>query len=181
MGPEPVGDGAVWGNGAGRRLVRVGLLALLLVLLLPVEWALAGPRIGTSLPPVALPGMNGAVVRIPEALRGKVLLLHFWAVGCSSCREEMPALSRLYDSYRGRGLEVLAINVGQAGESVKKFAAELKASYPILLDTAGRSAGLYGVTGVPMTYILDRKGVIRYRIIGGSSPETLKKMITSLL
>jgi cytochrome c biogenesis protein CcmG/thiol:disulfide interchange protein DsbE len=64
---------------------------------------------------------------------------------------------------------------------VKAFAAELGVSYPILIDMDGKSAALYGVTDIPRTYVIDRSGVVRYRILGGATPEMLKKLILSLL
>lgn len=138
-------------------------------------------RIGDTVPSITLPGVNGKTLRIPEIIKGKVMVLHFWQIGCTSCRLEMPAMDNLYNSYRKKGLEVLAVNVGQRKEDVRAFAAELGVSYPILIDADGKSALLYGVTDVPRTYIVDRSGMVRYRIFGGAAPETLKKLILSLL
>ena len=112
---------------------------------------------------------------------GKVVILHFWQVGCRSCKLEMPALDELYGKYRGKGLEVLAVNVGQKAGVVRTFAAELGVSYPILIDPDGKSAASLGVTDVPRTYMIDRICIVRYRILGGGSPEMLKKLILSLL
>jgi peroxiredoxin len=154
------------------------LLLVLLVMATPADAVL---RIGDILPSTTLFGVNGAPIRIPESLRGKVAILHFWQIGCSSCKLEMPAMDVLYGKYRGKGLEILAINVGQERETVKNFAAELRVSYPILLDKEGKIAALYGVTDIPRTYLIDRSGVVRYRIFGGASPETLKKLVLSLL
>ena len=91
-------------------------------------------RIGSTLPPVTLPGVDGAPVRIPESVKGKVVILHFWQIGCSSCKLEMPAMDDLYKQYRRKGLEILAVNVGQKKETVRTFAAELGVSYPLLID-----------------------------------------------
>jgi len=165
----------------GRWKISAGL-ALILLALLAVAWsAEAALRIGNVLPPVTLPGVDGAPVRISESGKGKVVILHFWQVGCSSCKLEMPAMDDLYGKYRRKGLEVLAVNVGQKKEIVRAFAAELGASYPILVDVDGKGAALFGVTDVPRTYVIDRKGIVRYRILGGATPETLKKLILSLL
>jgi len=162
-------------KGTGRLLV---LLLMGAMAAMPAEAAL---RIGSVLQPLTLPEINGASVRIPESVRGKVVILHFWQVGCSSCKLEMPAMDVLYGQYRRKGLAVLAVNVGQKKEMVKSFAAELGSSYPILLDGDGKSAALYGVTDVPRTYVLDRSGVVRYRIVGGATQDVLKKLILSLL
>jgi len=153
-------------------------LALIVAMAGGAEAAL---RIGTLLPSITLPGVAGAPARIPDNLRGKVVLLHFWAVGCSSCRKEMSALDGLYGAYRRKGLEILAVNVGQRREIVKTSAAELKVSYPILLDADRKAAVLFDVAGLPCTYILDRNGVIRYKIIGDAAGENLKKLILSIL
>lgn len=138
-------------------------------------------RIGNVVPQATLSGINGVPVRIPESVKGKVVLLHFWQVGCSSCKLEMPAMDELYKQYQRKGLEVLAVNVGQKKEIVRTFAAELGASYPILIDVEGKGAALFGVTDVPRTYVVDRNGIVRYRILGGATPATLKKLILSLL
>lgn len=154
---------------------------LCMAFLLFTSGADAALRIGNTLPPVTLSGIDGAPVRIPESLKGKVVILHFWQIGCSSCKLEMPAMDGLYGKYRRKGLEVLAVNIGQKKETVKTFAAELGVSYPILIDMDGKSARLFGVTDVPRTYVIDRNGVVRYRILGGATPEMLKKLILSLL
>jgi peroxiredoxin len=153
---------------------------LLLMLLAAAGSAGAALRIGDSVPSMILSGVDGTPVRILESFKGKVVILHFWQIGCSSCRQEMPTMDQLYGQYRKRGLEVLAIHIGQKKETVKAFAAELRISYPILIDTGGKSAATYGVTDVPRTYIVDRSGVVRYRIVGGAQPEMLKKLILSL-
>ena len=171
------------GTGKERGRWRIAVWLFLVLFALPVAAGSADTalRIGSVLPPVTLPGVDGAPVRLPEGVKGKVVVLHFWQVGCSSCKLEMPAMDVLYKQYQRRGLEVLAVNVGQKKEIVRSFAAELGASYPILLDADGKGAALFGVTDVPRTYVIDRKGIVRHRILGGATPETLKKLILSLL
>ena len=90
-------------------------------------------------------------------------------------------MNDLYSRYQKKGLEILAVNVGQKKETVKDFAVELGVSYPILIDMDGKGAALYGVMDLPRTYVIDRSGVVRYRILGSATPETLKKLILSLL
>ncbi len=162
---------------------RITLALVVLLLTLPALPCTAGAtlRIGDLLPPLTLSSVDGTVIRIPESLSGKVVILHFWQIGCSSCRLEMPAMDHLYSAYRKKGLEILAINVGQKRDAVKSFASDLKVSFPILVDADSKSAALYGVTDVPRTYVIDRSGVIRYRMLGGAAPEILKKLVLSLL
>ncbi len=138
-------------------------------------------RVGDSPPRIKLNDLNGSVVRIPDDFRGKVVILHFWTGGCSSCAEEMPAMEKLYEKYARKGLVILAVNVGQKKELVKRLVKDAGINYPVLLDPDRRMADNYDVVGVPRTYLVDRKGVIRYKILGSASSETLKKQILSLL
>ncbi len=175
------GTGRRWGQRNGSLwlfCLLPGLLAASLAAASPGEAAL---RIGSTVPQVTFAGINGVPVQIPESLKGKVVVLHFWQIGCSSCKLEIPAMDVLYKQYRRRGLEVLAVNVGQTKEAVRTFAAELGVSYPFLIDPEEKGARLLGVTDVPRTYVIDRNGVVRYRILGGATTEMLKKLILSLL
>jgi cytochrome c biogenesis protein CcmG/thiol:disulfide interchange protein DsbE len=167
--------------GKQRRAAVLRTAILLLMLLAAAGSADAALRIGDTAPSMTLSGTDGATVRIPENLTGKVVLLHFWQIGCSSCKLEMPAMDTLYKQYRRKGLEILAVNVGQKKEAVRTFAAELGVSYPLLIDPDEKAARLLGVTDVPRTYVIDRSGIVRYRIVGGAKPEMLKKLILSLL
>ena len=168
------GKGRGWRNGS----LLLPLLFAASLTTCPAEAAL---RIGNALPSITLPGVDGVSLRIPESVKGKVVILHFWQIGCSSCKLEMPAMDALYKQYQRKGLEVLAVNVGQKKEVVRTFAAELAVTYPLLIDVDAKSAALFGVTDVPRTYVIDRYGIVRYRILGGATPETLKKLILSLL
>jgi cytochrome c biogenesis protein CcmG, thiol:disulfide interchange protein DsbE len=138
-------------------------------------------KIGDPPPRIALKDLNGAPVRLPDDYRGKVVIIHFWAGGCSSCKEEMPAMETLYISYGRKGLVILAVNMGQRKETVKILVRGLGITYPVLLDSDREMAMKYGVVGVPRTYMVDRNGIIRYRIIGAASAEMLKKQVLSLL
>ena len=165
------------------RLAAAAFLAFILGSNAPGVFAAgkAPLRVGDSPPKIALTNLNGFAVRIPDDFRGKVLILHFWTGGCSSCREEMPAMEKLYGKYGRKGLVILAVNVGQRKETVQRLVKDLGVSYPVLLDQDRKMAGSYDVVGVPRTYMIDRKGVIRYKILGSASDEMLKKQILSLL
>jgi cytochrome c biogenesis protein CcmG, thiol:disulfide interchange protein DsbE len=130
---------------------------------------------------VSVTDLAGQKLRIPDGVRGKVVILHFWAGGCSSCREEMPAMEALLTRYGRKGLAILAVNVGQSREAVRNFVAGMRVTYPIYLDLDTKTAREYEVVGVPKTFILDRNGVIRYKIVGGASMESLNKLVGSLL
>ena len=182
-GPRVKNMGINHGNLKGRRpRIKTWLFLLtILGLLVYVDRVQAALRIGDILPSFTFSGINGAPVKVPENFRGKVIVFHFWTIGCSSCREEMPAMDALYEAYHKKGLEILAVNVGQRKETVKPYAAELKVFYPILIDPDLKGARTYSITDVPRTYLIDRNGVVRYRILGAAQPGVLKKLILSLL
>jgi peroxiredoxin len=134
-----------------------------------------------SLPVGQFQGLKGGSIRLPDAVRGKVAVIHFWSLGCSSCREEMPAMDPLYRKLRARGVEIVAVNMGQGRSEIEKFARETGLSYSLLLDPEKQSVQLYDVAGVPRTIILDRNGTIRFKIIGSTPIELIRKYVTSLL
>jgi cytochrome c biogenesis protein CcmG, thiol:disulfide interchange protein DsbE len=173
----------LWSGNVVRMLLFV--LAAMVVLasptLAPAAMAKGPLRIGDTPPRVSVTDLGGRPLRIPDDVRGKVVILHFWASGCSSCREEMPAMELLFARYGKSGLAILAVNVGQRKEAVQAYVKGLKMTYPVLLDPDKNMAREYDVVGVPRTFILDRNGLIRYKIVGGTSMETLNKMVHSLL
>jgi DsbE subfamily thiol:disulfide oxidoreductase len=101
-----------------------------------------------------------------QDFRGKVVFLNFWATWCESCREEMPSMERLYREYKGKGLEIVAVNVKDKQPDALAFVKELKLNYPILMDPEGEVGLLYGAFGLPVTYLIDRKGVVLARLWG---------------
>jgi peroxiredoxin len=92
-----------------------------------------------------------------QQLRGKVVLVNFWATWCPPCRKEMPDLDALYNRFKGQGFVVLAISDEDAGK-VGPFIAEHKITYPILLDPGRKVNVLFQVDGIPKSFVYDRSG-----------------------
>jgi thiol-disulfide isomerase/thioredoxin len=90
--------------------------------------------------------------------RGKLVLLNFWASWCVPCREEMPAMEKLYQEYKDKNFVVLAVAVKDRKQDAVDFAKELKISYPIALDPEAQVGSLYGAWGLPATYLIGPKG-----------------------
>lgn len=91
--------------------------------------------------------------------RGKIVLMNFWATWCPPCIREMPAMQRLYDKFRTRGLEIVAVSVDQGNpDAVRKFAEDMKLNFPIVLDPDQTTKQAYQVRALPTTYLIDRKG-----------------------
>ena len=162
-------------------LKRHLLTLLLLALLAGCEQELPTIKLGAPAPAFTLEQLDGPSVRFPEQSRGQVVAVRFWADWCPFCRSEMTALEPVYRQHRDRGLVILAVNVMQPPETVRKFIQELGVSYDVLLDRQGEVMRSYRVMGLPMTFIVDRQGVIRARIVGESTPQVFERAITNLL
>ena len=103
-----------------------------------------------------LKGLDGSAWTLKE-LRGKVVVLNFWATWCPPCRKEMPDLETLYQQFKDQGLVVLAISDEDAAK-VKPFVAQQRVTYPILLDPGRMVNELFQIEGIPKTFVYDRKG-----------------------
>ncbi|MBI4214001.1 MAG: redoxin domain-containing protein [Chloroflexi bacterium] len=136
----------------------------------PGEVDVGGPpgvvRIGRLAPAFELRSPDGTPVRLAE-YRGKTVLLNFWASWCVPCREEMPELEAVYRSQQARDLVVIGINSGEPASVALAFARDLGITFPIALDQDGLLTVSYQVLGLPVTYLVDRDGVLRDRF-GGS-------------
>jgi thiol-disulfide isomerase/thioredoxin len=117
-------------------------------------------------PDFTLPTLSGGPMRLAD-LRGKVVLLNFWATWCMPCRQEMPTLETLYQRYKDAGLVVLAVNMDTLSTTgVEAFVQEVAVTFPIVLDPAWATAQTYRVLGLPTTYLIDRAGNVVVREVG---------------
>lgn len=91
-------------------------------------------------------------------LRGKVVLINFWASWCRECRPEMPVLQGLHRELAARGLVIVGINAREDARAVARYAEELGLTFPLVLDPAGKINDLYGVIGLPTTFVVARDG-----------------------
>jgi peroxiredoxin len=121
---------------------------------------------GEPAPNFQLRDMNGRIVALSD-LRGKVVLLNFWATWCGPCRVEMPAMERLYRAYERKDFEILAVSTDAQGVAVTRpFQQENKLTFPILHDADFRVGLSYGARTLPMTFMVDRQGIVRQHIFG---------------
>ena len=107
-----------------------------------------------------------------EALRGKPVLLNVWATWCHPCRDEIPELQRLYERYRGLGLEIVGVSVDAIGheDAITAFARRYGMTYPIWRDPNEGVSATFLVVGVPATFLIDRSGVLRWKKTGPIRP-----------
>jgi len=131
---------------------------------------------GNPAPDFTLKDLAGKPVQL-SSLKGKVVLVNFWATWCPPCREEVPSMVRLNQAMQGKPFQMLAISIDEGGkDAVESFFRKGGVTLPALLDTDGKVAKRYGTTGVPETFVVDGKGVILKKVIGPmdwSAPEVI--------
>ena len=109
--------------------------------------------------------LDGATIKL-KAQRGKPVLMNFWATWCAPCREEMPAMERLYLKHRQRGFVLLAVSVDSDVSLVKPFLEKLKLTFPVTLDAKMDLANTYGVRALPASFLIDRNGYVAAVALG---------------
>lgn len=112
-------------------------------------------------PDFTLHTLAGPNLRLQE-LRGKVVLINFWATWCGPCQQEMPKLNLLYEKYRAAGFVLLGVNVDEDVKHASEVATRLGLKFPVLLDTEKSISTLYDLSTMPSTVIVDRDGKVRY-------------------
>jgi thiol-disulfide isomerase/thioredoxin len=115
--------------------------------------------------PLSRTDLDGKTVDL-KSLRGRVLVVNFWATWCEPCRDEMPSLQRLRDKLSGKPLHILTVNYGESAEKIAQFMGKEKIALPVLLDRDKESAKDWGVGGLPMTFLIDARGRVRYYVFG---------------
>ena len=140
------------------------------------------PEVGYLAPGFTLEMMNrGKAVNLSD-YKGKVVLLNFWASWCFPCRKEMPSMEELYQIFKDKDFEILAVNMDKfSQEKVISFVSNYGLTFPILLDKELKTALIYEVRHIPTSYIIDKNGVISDKIIGGihwTKPEIVNKIET---
>lgn len=121
---------------------------------------------GILAPDFSVKSMEGKPIKLSD-FRGKVVLLNFWATWCPPCRTEMPSIEILYQRYKPTDFQILAVSVQEELSVVKTFLAQNSYSFPIALDPNGEAAQLYGIRGIPTTFIIDQKGTLQGALVGG--------------
>jgi cytochrome c biogenesis protein CcmG/thiol:disulfide interchange protein DsbE len=111
---------------------------------------------------------------------GQVVLLNFWATWCVPCRAEMPEIESAYRAHRERGFQVLAINVQETEAEVRPFARELGLTFPAVLDRDAGVARAYLARALPSSFLVDRRGVLRYVRVGPLTSTMLEEQLGKL-
>ena len=123
------------------------------------------PQVSKAAPDFQFEDPDGQATSLSE-LWGSPVMLNFWATWCGPCRYEMPFIQQVYDEWSGKGLMILAIDLGESASTVKGFLRSNGYSFPVLLDTKGSVGGQYNVRGIPTTFLIDKDGIIQGIKIG---------------
>ena len=144
-------------------------------------WALFGaskrPEVGAPAPRIRGPLLRGGEFDLGPLLGNRAVLIDFWSIYCVACLQEMPSLIRIYRAYKDKGLEAASINLDGFGtKRVLRFVRGLNYSipFPILIDKKREAAARYGVSVLPTTVVIDRKGRISYYHVGYSPGDEVK-------
>ncbi len=116
-----------------------------------------------------------------SALRGRVVLLNFWATWCAGCKVEMPRFVHWQDKYKGDGLSIVGVSMDDSSEPVASFLRKHPVNYPVVMGDEKLGLAYGGVLGLPVTYLIDRNGVIRARYEGISKLDAMEGEVKRLL
>ncbi len=155
-------------------------VTILLLLLIPVL-APAGP-VGNTAPDFTLTDLNGKTIALQQ-LKGKVVVLDFWAPWCDQCREGMPAIDTLFKKYTGKGLVIIGVDIDSSENLLKDFLQKVPVTFTIAMDGKGVMRRAYRFRSLPTAFIIGKDGVIRYMHLGYSTDflQVFEKEIVELL
>ena len=170
---------------SGRLLLTIFLVLLVAIPIILITLKEKGSRSrftrplqeGIPAPDFSFSDLNGKKVGLSD-YKGKMVLVNIWATWCPPCREEMPSMQKLYEKFKGESFEILAVSIDATGrKAVAPFVQKLNLTFRVLLDPKGKIQGLYRITGVPESFIVDREGILVNKVIGPmdwSSPEVFR-------
>jgi peroxiredoxin len=157
--------------------ILVLLFGILLLNLSACKSDKPAPQPQAQAPDFTLTSLTGQKMRL-SSYRGKVILLNFWATWCPPCREEVPSLAKLANAMTNSNFQMITVAIDKEGrKAVEEYFLHAGVLLTTLLDSDGAVGKTYGITGVPETFIIDKNGLIRKKVIGPidwSEPDTIQ-------
>ena len=140
--------------------------------LMPLACFAAGLKVGDSLPNLSTYGLEG---KLPDNLKGKVVILDFWASWCAPCKQSFPVMDKLYKDNSGRGLGIVAVSVDEKVSDMEKFLKKTPVTFPVVHDAAHKLVKETDVSTMPTSFIIDRSGKVRFAHAGYQGKTTAKQ------
>ncbi len=137
-------------------------------------------KIGEPAPDFALPTPDGETVRLSD-LRGRPVLLNFWATWCPPCKIEMPDIENLYQKYKDQGFTVIAIDQQESPDAVRQYFQQMGLSFQPVIDSTGEIFNLYRVVALPTSYFIDSQGVVRVQHRGMMTREQMESYVGQVI
>lgn len=147
-------------------LILVAILAVVALFAAGLRQTTRGPEIAKPAPEFTLPLFDGGEIALAD-LRGKVVVINFWASWCDPCREEAPVLERMWREYRDRGVVFIGVNYVDVESEARKYLQEFDVTYPNGPDVGQKIARAYRIRGVPETFFVDAQGNIAPIVVNG--------------
>ena len=142
------------------------------------------PVTGSLAPDFQLQNLDGQAVSLND-LRGKPVMVNFWATWCGPCRDEMPLIQEIFEDkeWSDKGLVILAVDIGESLSTVKEFVESYGLSFQVLLDSEQGVAKNYNIRGIPATFFIDKDGIIQDMQIGAftSKAEIEQRLVNSIV
>ncbi len=140
----------------------------------------SAPQLNQPASDFKLKDLDGKQVSLSD-YKGQVVLLNFWVTWCGPRRKEIPDIRTVYNSYKDKGLVVLAVDIGETSTVVSPFVNQFEMNFPILLDSNMAVARQYEAFSIPTSLFLDRQGVIRDMRVGAMPQSTIEQVVAKLL
>lgn len=164
------------------RVVTAGLLVFIAIRLGPQIGALVGFSPGEADHPTYMAvTLDGDTIRSTD-LKGKVVVVNFWATWCIPCKLEMPSLQKLHQRHLDDDLVLLGLSVDAGGiGDVRAYLTQHGITYPVGMATNADRQAFGGIPGIPTTFIIDRTGTVRHRVVGYFTPPAMEAAVSRLL
>ena len=170
---------------------RITAATVLAILALWVAYLVLWPESGAAAPGAGIPDgrpapdfelktIDGKSYRLSD-LKGKAIMINFFATWCPPCRAEMPALQEAFAEYESQGFLVLAVNLNETSVAIRAFQDKLGITFPILVDKDDRVSRLYDIIPLPTSYFVDRAGIVQGKWTGEIRKEPLREMLKKIL